>query len=105
MRTAGNPAVPAGIPAYTGVSATRRGLAAVGGTATRTAQAGVEREHARLLEQTRQLSALLEVSRSLSATLELRPLLGLVLDQLRTVVDYTSAAAFAYEEGGETAEI
>jgi PAS domain S-box-containing protein len=58
-----------------------------------------------LLEQrvegrTRELSALLDVSRNIASTLELESLLDLILDQLKTVVDYDSAALFALE-GGE----
>jgi PAS domain S-box-containing protein len=49
-----------------------------------------------LLEQrvdsrTRELSALLEVSRTVSSNLELAPLLKLILEQLKNVVDYTGA--------------
>jgi PAS domain S-box-containing protein len=42
----------------------------------------------RVEERTRELSALLEVSNDVASTLELEPLLGLILDQLGTVVDY-----------------
>lgn len=46
----------------------------------------------RVAERTRELSALLDVSHTVASTLELEPLLGLILDQLKTVVDYTGAA-------------
>ena len=45
----------------------------------------------RVAERTRELSALLEVSRTVVSTLELRPLLNLILEQLKMVVDYTNA--------------
>jgi PAS domain S-box-containing protein len=48
-------------------------------------------------ERTRELSALLEVSRSVASTMDLAPLLGLILDQLKTVVNYTGAAIFTVE--------
>lgn len=51
----------------------------------------------RVAERTRELSALLEVSHTVASTLELEPLLGLILDQLLTVVDYTGAAIFVLE--------
>ncbi len=46
----------------------------------------------RVEERTRELSTLLAVSASVASTLELRPLLGVILDQLKAMVDYTSAA-------------
>jgi signal transduction histidine kinase len=52
----------------------------------------------RVTERTRELSAILEVSRNVASTLELVPLLGLILDQLKQVVDYTGAAIFTVEE-------
>jgi len=55
----------------------------------------VEARH--LLEQrvearTRELTALLDVSHNLTSMLELRPLLGVILDQLKGVVEYSGAA-------------
>jgi signal transduction histidine kinase/streptogramin lyase len=50
-------------------------------------------------ERTRELSTLLEVSHNVASTLELEPLLGLILDQLRAVVDYGGAAVMAKENG------
>jgi signal transduction histidine kinase len=53
-------------------------------------------ENARLVEQaerrSRELEALLEVSRHVVGTLALEPLLGVILDQLRGLVDYSAAA-------------
>ncbi len=46
----------------------------------------------RVAERTRELSALLEVTRTVASTLELRPLLTLILEQLKTVINYTGAA-------------
>ncbi len=48
----------------------------------------------RVDERTRELSTLLEVSRNVASTLELQPLLGLILEQLGTVIDYSVAAVF-----------
>src|SRR6266566_2374783 len=46
----------------------------------------------RVEERTRELSTLLEVSHNVASTLELEPLLGLILDQLKTVADYTGSS-------------
>jgi signal transduction histidine kinase len=55
-------------------------------------------ENARLYAEARQhereLATLLEVSRTVSSTLELRPLLGVILDQLKTVVEYSGAGIY-----------
>ncbi|MCK4450594.1 MAG: PAS domain S-box protein, partial [Anaerolineae bacterium] len=51
----------------------------------------------RVEERTRELSTLLEVSHNVASTLELEPLLGLILDQLKAVVDYSGAAVMALE--------
>ncbi len=55
----------------------------------------------RVAERTRELSILLEVSRNVASTLKLDPLLGLILDQLKTVVDYAAAAIFILERDDE----
>ena len=47
---------------------------------------------ARVEARTHELSTLLEVSHNVASTLELEPLLGLILDQLKAVVDYNGAA-------------
>jgi PAS domain S-box-containing protein len=44
------------------------------------------------------LSTLLEISRQVALTLQLEPLLYLVLDQLKTVVDYDDATIFKLED-------
>ncbi len=49
--------------------------------------------------RTHELSTLLEVSRNVAATLELEPLLGLILDQLKSVVDYVGASILGLDEG------
>lgn len=51
----------------------------------------------RVEERTRELSTLLEVSHNVASTLELQPLLSLILDQLRTVVDYSGAAILSLQ--------
>jgi PAS domain S-box-containing protein len=51
----------------------------------------------RVAERTRELSAVLDVSHTVASTLELAPLLGLILEQLKRVVDYTGAAIFTVE--------
>jgi signal transduction histidine kinase len=62
-------------------------------------------ENVRLYAQTRQheheLATLLEISRTVSSTLELRPLLGVILDQLKTVVDYSGAGIYLGPDAGE----
>ena len=57
------------------------------------------REHLeqRVEERTRELSSLLEVSHTVASTLKLKPLLGLILDQLKTVVDYSGSSILAVE--------
>ncbi|MGD8472660.1 MAG: PAS domain-containing protein [Anaerolineae bacterium] len=53
----------------------------------------------RVAERTHQLSTLLEVSHNVNSTLDLGSLLDLILDQLRTVVEYTGASILTLEEG------
>jgi PAS domain S-box-containing protein len=52
----------------------------------------------RVEERTRELTAILDVAHKVASTLELQPLLGLILDQLKTVVTYTGAVIFIVEE-------
>jgi signal transduction histidine kinase len=52
----------------------------------------------RVEERTRELSTLLKVSYTAASTLELEPLLGLILDQLKTIVDYTSVSILTLAE-------
>jgi PAS domain S-box-containing protein len=51
----------------------------------------------RVAERTRELTTLLDVSHNVASTLELKPLLGLILDQLQTVVDYSGATIYLAE--------
>ena len=51
----------------------------------------------RVEERTRELSSLLEISHTVASTLQLKPLLGLILDQLKTVVDYTGSSILTVE--------
>ena len=53
----------------------------------------------RVSERTRELSNLLQVSHDVASTLELEPLLGLILDRLKSLIDYTSCAIFVLEDG------
>ncbi len=48
-------------------------------------------------ERTHELSTLLKISRDIASTLELKPLLGLVLDQLKDIVDYSGATILKME--------
>ncbi|MEW6286179.1 MAG: GAF domain-containing sensor histidine kinase [Chloroflexota bacterium] len=52
----------------------------------------------RVQERTRELSTLLRVSHNITTTLELEPLLGLILDQLREVVEYQLASISIVDE-------
>ena len=52
----------------------------------------------RVEERTHELSTLLEVSHNVASTLELQPLLGLILDQLGSVVGYDAASVLVLEE-------
>jgi signal transduction histidine kinase len=47
---------------------------------------------AAMRERERELSTLLSISQSVGSTLEMEPLMGLILDELRAVVDYTAAS-------------
>ena len=51
----------------------------------------------RVEERTRELSTLLRVSHNITTTLELESLLGLILDQLKEVIDYRLASISALE--------
>jgi PAS domain S-box-containing protein len=52
----------------------------------------------RVSDRTRELSTLLKVSRNVASTLELKPLLALILDQIKEVVDFTASAIFVLED-------
>jgi signal transduction histidine kinase len=64
-------------------------------------QAAVAIENARLFEEaesrTRELAALIEISKDVASKLELRPLLGTVIDEMRTIVDYDRASVMVRE--------
>lgn len=60
-------------------------------------QVAYETLEQRVAERTRELATLLQVSHDVNSTLELQPLLDLVLDQLKTVVDYTGASILIME--------
>src|SRR6185436_20770436 len=51
----------------------------------------------RVAERTRELSSLLEVSRNVTATLDLQTLFSLILDQIKTLVDYSGATIFSIQ--------
>jgi len=55
----------------------------------------------RVDERTRELSTLLQVSHNITTTLELEPLLGLILEQLREVVEYGLASVSILENEDE----
>jgi signal transduction histidine kinase len=55
----------------------------------------------RVEERMRELSTLLRVSHNITTTLELEPLLGLILDQLKEVVDYQLASISILENENE----
>jgi PAS domain S-box-containing protein len=56
------------------------------------------RELERRVEQrSQELTILLDISQSVASTLELQPLLHTILDQLKTIVDYTGAAIIAWQ--------
>ena len=50
----------------------------------------------RVEDRTREQSTLLEISHTLASALELQP--GLILDQLRVIIDYTNAGLFKLED-------
>ena len=52
-----------------------------------------------LRERSNELSTLLEISRHVALTLELEPLLDLILDHLKAVVDYDGATISSLEKG------
>ena len=59
-------------------------------------------DRAALAAQAAELAALLDISRQLASTLLSRPLLEVILDQLRVMIDYTAAAVFSPFEQGVT---
>lgn len=55
----------------------------------------------RVEARTREQSTLMEISQTLASALELQP--GLILDQLRVIIDYTHAGLFKLEDSNMTA--
>jgi PAS domain S-box-containing protein len=53
----------------------------------------------RVQERTHELATLLEITHNMTSTLELKPLLRLILNQLKEVVDYSGATIFTLNEG------
>lgn len=53
----------------------------------------------RVNERTRELAGLLEISQTIASTLDPTQLLGLILDQLKRMVDYSSASLFTCDDG------
>lgn len=56
----------------------------------------VQQFQQRIATQLREQTTLLEISQTLASALELKP--GLILDQLRVIIEYTHAALFSLEE-------
>jgi PAS domain S-box-containing protein len=54
----------------------------------------------RVQERTQELQTLLEVSRSITSTLDLTTMLGIALDQLKGIVDFTGAAIYTVRGEG-----
>jgi signal transduction histidine kinase len=73
------------------------GLAAHAVQLTADLQRSYEHLEQRVAERTRELSSLLEISHTVASTLQLKPLLGLILDQLKLVIDYTGASILTVE--------
>jgi signal transduction histidine kinase len=53
-------------------------------------------------QRSNELASLLDVSRSVASTLETKPLMAAVLDALRSIVDYSSAAILTFENDAKT---
>ena len=51
----------------------------------------------RVEERTRELASLLEISHTVASTLQLKPLVGLILEQLQLVIEYTGSSIFTVE--------
>jgi signal transduction histidine kinase len=60
-------------------------------------QRSYEQLEQRVQERTRELSSLLDISHTVASTLQLKPLLGLILDQLKLVIDYTGSSILTVE--------
>ena len=73
------------------------GFLAVAVDVTERVEARQNLEH-RVEERTQEIQTLLQVSKDINSTLELETLLEMVLDQLKTVVDYTGASIITLEK-------
>jgi signal transduction histidine kinase len=60
-------------------------------------QRSYEQLEQRVQERTRELSSLLDISHTVASTLQLKPLLGLILDQLKLVINYTGSSILTVE--------
>src|SRR6266496_4400997 len=80
--------------------ARQAGLAAHAVQLTADLQRSYEQLEQRVQERTRELSSLLEISHTVASTLHLKPLLGLILDQLKLVIDYTGSSILTLEGDG-----
>jgi signal transduction histidine kinase len=63
----------------------------------------LRKAHAALSSRARELTTLLEVSHTLASTLQSRPLLEMILDQLKIMIDYAAAILYIAEGDGITA--
>jgi signal transduction histidine kinase len=77
--------------------ARQTGLAAHAVQLTADLQRSHEQLEQRVQERTRELSSLLDISHTVASTLQLKPLVGLILEQLKLIIDYTSASIFTVE--------
>jgi signal transduction histidine kinase len=73
------------------------GLAAHAVLLTADLQRSYEQLEQRVQERTRELSSLLEISHTVASTLQLKPLLGLILEQLKLVIDSTGSSILTLE--------
>ena len=77
--------------------ARQAGLAAHAVQLTVDLQRSYEQLEQRVAQRTRELSSLLEISHTVASTLHLKPLLGLILDQLKLVIDYSGSSILTVE--------
>ena len=77
--------------------ARQAGLAAHAVQLTADLQRSYEQLEQRVAERTRELSSLLDISHTVASTLQLKPLLGLILEQLKLVIDYTGSSILTVE--------
>jgi hypothetical protein len=95
-RTPGEPFTPADRRLLAEL-ARQAGLAAHAIQLTADLQRSHEQLEQRVAERTRELSSLLEISHTVASILQLKPLLGLILDQLKLVIDYTGSSILTVE--------